>query len=174
MNKSQCVRVSQSAKPCRRSWESAGLITLWLGLCLGAGCSSPGKPASNPLAYVVIHGQSHQKVADTAAAVFHEHGYQVTRNGWEHLIFEKPGSTMNNVAYRNWAEGPVWVRVKLSVVDTAPGTSTLECEAFVLRSRNEPTEEEIRITKLHSHKYKELLQEVAKRLSTHQPAASGS
>jgi hypothetical protein len=169
MKKMQKTMVSQNAGPESRHWPMHGLLAGLLGVLLCAGCSSAPKPASNPLAYVEIRGQPHEKVADMAARVFYDNGYQVVRNGWAHLVFEKEGSTMNNIAYSNWMDGPVWVRVKASVVDVSPGTCRLECEAFLLRSRNQPAEEEIRIHKLHSHKYQQLMNEVAKRLNS-QPA----
>jgi hypothetical protein len=140
-------------------------LAIGLSGFLGAGCSSTGKPDSNPLAYVQIRGQPVERVRDVAATVFHENGYQVTRNSWADLLFEKQGSVMNDLAYGNWVNGRVWVRVKAMVVDISPGNCRLECEAFVLRNRGEPLEEEIRINKLHRHKYQELLDEVAKRLS---------
>ncbi|HVM47261.1 MAG TPA: hypothetical protein VMU04_04500 [Candidatus Acidoferrum sp.] len=160
------ARCRESGRIERFVWRWLGSLVAVLGLALSAGCSSPGQPESDPLAWVEIHGQPHEKVADVAAEVFHDNGYTVTRKGWEHLIFEKPGSKMNNIAYRNWAEGPVWVRVKATVVDVKPGTCRLECEAFVVRSRNEPTEEEIRVNSLHRKKYQQMLDEVAKRLRT--------
>lgn len=100
-----------------------------------------------------------------AAVVFHDHGYMVTRHGWQRLDFEKPGSTMDKIAYPSLMGDQVWERVKATVDDVEPGTCKLACEAFVVRSRNQPLEEENRVGKLHSHKYRELLNEVAKRLS---------
>jgi hypothetical protein len=156
-------RESAGSEP--RRWRLAGLLAICLGLSLCVGCSSTPKPDSDPLAYVEIHGQPHEKVADMAAQVFHDHGYTVTRNGWAHLVFEKQGSTMNDIAYGDWLDGRLWVRVKVSVVEVSPNTCRLECEAFLLRGRGHALEEEIRINKLHSHKYHQLLKEVAKRLS---------
>ena len=143
----------------------AGFLAVWLGLGLVVGCSSPGKGDSEALASVEIHGSSHQQVADMAAVVFHDHGYQVTRHGWTRLDFEKPGSTLDKIAYPSLMGDQVWERVKVTVEDVEPGMCKLECEAFVVRSRNQPLEEETRVGKLHSHKYRELLNEVAKRLS---------
>ena len=77
---------------------------------------------------------------------------------------------MNDIAYGDWLDGRMWVRVKATVVEESPGTCRLECEAFLLRARGQALEEEIRIHKLHRHKYYQLLNEVAKRLSA-QPAA---
>jgi hypothetical protein len=146
-------------------------------LLLGAGCSSTGKPDTQPLAWVQVHGQPPERVRDVTAEVFREHGYQVTRRGYVNLVFERQGSTMNNLSYGNWMGKGVFVRVKATVVDISPGNCRVECEAFVLRNRGEVLEEEIRINKLHRHPYQELLDEVAKRLKvspTNGPSASGA
>jgi hypothetical protein len=150
----------------------AALVATCLVGIVGTGCSSTDKPDTHPLAYVRFHGQPVERVRDVTAEVFRENGYKVTRNGWVKLIFEKEGSSMNDIAYGNWVDGRVWVRVKASIIDEAPGNCRLECEAFVLRSRGEPLEEEIRINKLHRHRYQLLLDEVAKRLSAEPPKAS--
>jgi hypothetical protein len=170
MKKMQTTMDSESAVPQAPCWRLAGLLAICLGLSLCAGCSSTPETDSDPLAYVEIHGQPHDKVADMAALVFHDHGYTVTRKGWAHLVFEKQGSTMNDIAYGDWLDGRMWVRVKATVVEESPGNCRLECEAFLLRGRGQALEEEIRINKLHSHKYNQLLKEVAKRLNA-QPAA---
>ena len=145
-------------------WSLPLLAAVCVGVFLGAGCSSTGKSDSAEFAAVEIHGQPPERVCDVAAEVFLEHGYKVKRQGWARLFFEKEGSAMNNLAYGNWMGGRVWVRVKVSVVEASANTCRVKGEAFLLRNRGEPLEEEIRIRKLHSRPYQELLDEVAKRL----------
>ena len=143
-------------------------LTVLLAACLAAvaatGCRSAATQEPLRFASVVIHGQPHERVRDTTALVFLEHGYRVAKNGWADLVFEREGSAMNNIAYGTLMAGHVWVRVKASIVDGLPGTCRLDCEAFVLRNRGEALEEETRITKLHNRQYQDILNEVAKRL----------
>lgn len=146
-----------------RWWSLPVLLAVCLGALLGAGCSSTGKSEPVHFASVRIQGQAPERVSDVATEVFLEHRYKVTRKGWAHLTFEKEGSTMNNIAYGNWMGGGVWVRVKVSVEEVLAGTCDLKCEAFLVRNRGESLEEEIRIKKLHSGQYQELLDEVAAR-----------
>jgi hypothetical protein len=152
----------------RRAGVPQWSLTVLLAACLAAvgatGCRTAATEEPLRFASVVIHGQPHERVRDTTAEVFLEHGYRVARNGWADLIFEREGSAMNNLAYGTLMTGRVWVRVKASVVDGLPGTCRLSCDAFVLQNRGEVLEEEIRITKIHNRPYQELLDAVAKRL----------
>jgi hypothetical protein len=155
----------------RRTLSHLSFVSL-VGFCalvaaiLGAGCSSTDKGDLNALVSIVIHGHPVERVREVTAQVFRDDGYKVTRNGYAKLIFEKQGSTLNNISYGNWMGGGVWVRVKAALFEVSPNTCRIECEAFVLRGRGEALEEEIRINKLHRHPYQELLNEVSKRLST--------
>jgi len=100
------------------------------------------------------------------ATVFQEHGFKATEPGFDHLVFEKKGSTMNEIAYGGWmGETPVWVRVKLSVVPVAEGTCRLQCDAYLVQDKGSPIEEEKRIGSMHRGQYRKLLEEVARRLN---------
>ena len=144
-------------------------LTILLAVCLaaflGTGCKSTEKSHPDHLASVEIHGHPVERVRDVTSQVFLENGYRVTLNGWAKLVFEKEGSNMNNIAYGNWMGSGIWIRVKASIFETSPGNCRLDCDAFLLRNRNEPVEEEIKISKLHNRPYQKLLNEVVKRLA---------
>ncbi|HOX59155.1 MAG TPA: hypothetical protein P5205_18380 [Candidatus Paceibacterota bacterium] len=158
------MRSDRSGLPLR-PWGLAVLLAIGLGTFLGTGCSSTKTAKSAHFASVEIRGQPPERVSDVTSEVFHDHGYKVTRRTWASLCFEKEGTAMNNLAYGNWMGQRVWVRVRVSVGEALPGTCQLKCEAFFLRNRGEPLEEEIRIGKLHKGQYQELLNEVATRIS---------
>jgi hypothetical protein len=152
-------------------WHLAALLAACLGLFLSAGCSSPGKTDSAGFATVVVHARTHDQVRDTTALVFREHGYQVMQNGWAKQVFEKEGTTMQKLAYASLMDGTAWMRVKVSLYDVSADTYRLECQAFAVRGRGEALEEEVKLTKLSRSPYREILDEVAKRLGG-KPAAS--
>ncbi len=157
-------------------------LRVLLAVCFAAlatpGCRSAATQDPVRFASVEIPGQTHERVRDVAAEVFRDHGYLVTRNGWDGLVFEREGSAMNNLAYGNWMGGRVWVRVKATIFDVSGRQCRLQCEAFILRNRGEALEEEIRIRKVHNRAYQELLDEVARRLGGPTPntpaAAAGT
>jgi len=145
-------------------WTLSVLLAVCFAALATTGCRSAAKQEPARFASVEIVGQTHERVRDVAAEVFHDHGYLVTRNGWGSLVFEREGSAMNNLAYGNWMGGRVWVRVKATIFDVSARQCRLHCEAFILRNRGEALEEEIRIKRIHNRPYQELLDEVARRL----------
>jgi hypothetical protein len=157
----------------RRAGASQWGLPVLLAACLAAGATAGCRsaPTQDPLQFasVVIHDQPHERVRDATAKVFVEHGYRVAKNGWADLVFEREGSTMNNLAYGTLMTGRVWVRVKVAIVEAMPGTCRLDGDAFVLRGRGEVLEEETKITKVHNRPYQDLLNEVAKRLKAENP-----
>ncbi len=129
------------------------------------GCKSTDKPDSARFASVEIHGNTPGQIGNMAVTVFREKDYTVAKRTLTNLVFEKEGSSMQNVAYGNWiGDTPIWVRVKVSIVTTGETKCRLECHAFLLRGRGESTEEEIHISHFRSGPYQKLLDEVAKRL----------
>ena len=68
-------------------------LTVLLAACLAAvaatGCRSAATQDPLRFASVVIQGQPHERVRDTTALVFLEHGYRVAKNGWADLVFER-------------------------------------------------------------------------------------
>jgi len=89
----------------------------------------------------------------------------VATGGPTHMVFEKKASAMNNFAYGNWIDTPVWERVKASVEPVSESTFRLQCQAYLLRDRGGTTEEEIKLTGMRSSTYQKLLDKVAKKLN---------
>jgi hypothetical protein len=146
-----------------------------LCLLLGAGCKSAGKPAAGCFASVEINGNTPGQISRVAVEVFRENGYLAAHSGPPEMVFEKRGSTMNNLAYGNWMGGePVWVRVKVSIVRTGEMANRLQCTASLLRDRNGLMEEEIKVSRLRSGPYQKLLEEVRRRLNPARAEGSSS
>lgn len=154
----------------RLGWNWRSLVTLVLTLGLfgvaGVGCHSK-KPESARFASVEIHGSSPTQIADRILEVFRDDGYSLAQSDTDNFVFEKKASTLNNIAYGNWTETPVWVRVKVAAVPVHDDLTRIECHAFLLRDHGANTEEEIAVSSLRSHPYQKLLNEVALRLSPH-------
>jgi hypothetical protein len=140
------------------------LLAVGLGGGLGAGCSSVGKPASPVLGSVEIRGVPIERIRDVTSEVFHDHGYKVAASGWTTLTFEREGSLMNDIAYGNWMGSRIRVRVKATLTELSGGGCKIECSAHLVRNEGEPVEDEVKVNRLHGHKYQKMLHEVAKRL----------
>jgi hypothetical protein len=153
----------------------ASLATLFSLLALaGAGCSSPGKPASASFASVVIKGHTAQEIAGATVQVFGEAGYAGGVMGGNQLMFQREGSKMTNLAYEG-AVGSFYgaqtlVRVKAEIVSLGGDMNRLQCQAYVVKGAGDAFfEEETRLTRLKAGPYRSLLNKVAERLNQPRP-----
>ena len=140
-----------------------------LAFCVGAGlltgCHSTEPPGGSHFASVEIRGNTPGQISEAAVEVFQSEGYEVAKGGPTHMVFEKKASAMDNFAYGNWLDTAVWERVKASIEPVSEATFRLQCQAYMLRDRGGTTEEEIKLTGVHSSTYQKLLDRVAKRLN---------
>jgi hypothetical protein len=146
-----------------RGWSFA-LLAVWVCLGVGSGCRTADIPPEARFASVEIRGNTPGQIAQAAAEVFREEGYEVMSSEPDNLIFEKKASGLNNFAYGNWTENKVWVRVNAAIVPVSEMTFRLQCQAHLLRDRGEPLEEEIKVSRLRRGGYQKLLDEVSERL----------
>lgn len=153
----------------RAVWLSPKPLLLLLVACLwglsSAGCRSLSQPEPAQFAAVLIHGNTPGQISEMAAQVFREHGYQVERQDFDKLVFEKKGTAMNSFAYGNWMGEGVWVRVRATIVPVAEASFRLQCTAYMVRDPGQATEEDLQLSTLRRHPYQKLLEEVANRLS---------
>lgn len=139
------------------------VIGCLLGLT-GAGCKSTDKPETAQFASVEIRGRTPQQIRAATADVMREHGYKAATGNVSTIVFEKEGSTMNNIAYGNWMGGGIATRAKISLVPVTDDMFRLECHAFLVRSKGEAVEEEITIKGIHRGQYQKMMNEIGKRL----------
>ena len=148
---------------------------LGLAACLlVAGCHTTPAPPAGEFACVEIRGSTPGQICSMAREVFRENGYDAMPAAANHLVFEKKGSTLNNIAYGNWLDAAVWVRVKVAVVPMVEQVWRIQCHACLLRDRGATTEEEVTGTSLQHHPYQKLLEEVQQRLTAVSPLAGNS
>jgi hypothetical protein len=138
----------------------------------GAGCSSSGTPTSASFASVTLRGYSLQQIGTTTKQVFQEAGYSGgSFYRMEQMVFERGGSTMNNLAHGGLTSAQsgtgVTERVKTELVSLGVDTYRLQCQAYMVRNAGDSfyTEEQ-RLSSFRSGPYQKLLDEVAKRLAS--------
>jgi len=142
------------------------VVLACLGGFVGAGCRSTDKPESARFASVEVVVRSNQQLHSVTADVFHEPGYNAAPGSVSTLVFEKQGSTMNNLAYGNWMGAGIGSRVKVSFIPVSGDIFRIECHAFLVRNKGEVLEEEMPVSGIHSGQYQKMLNEIAKRLKT--------
>jgi hypothetical protein len=130
------------------------------------GCKSVDEPASASFAAVQIRGHTPEQIRAATVVVFQENGYTSANERRGEMMFEKEGSRWDQIAYGNWVDsGGVWIRVKAAVVPTANGAFRLQCQAYRVRNKGEPTfEEEKRLPNSRSKPFQALLDKVAGQL----------
>ena len=149
-----------------RSFAGAVLVAALCIACLHVtGCKSTEKPESAQFASVEIQGHTVEQIRSVTADVFHQHGYKAATGNLSSLVFEKEGSTMNNIAYGNWMGTGIANRAKINFVLLTGDAFRIECHAFLVRNKGEVLEEEIPVKGIHSGVYQKMLNEIAKRLN---------
>ena len=154
----------------RRSWLGVKLLPLCLMIVVlalsGAGCRTTDSSSPARFASVIISGNTPGQIRDAAVEVFGENGYREATTDPAGMVFEKEGSSMNNLAYGSWlGDSRVWIRVKAGVTTTGERRSLLECSAFLVRDIGSAAEEELPVRGMHRGQYQKLLDQVASRLN---------
>jgi hypothetical protein len=131
------------------------------------GCRSVDQPASASFASVCVQGHAPEQIRAATVVVFQEDGYSALDVHRAEMVFEKPGSQWDRIAYGNWIdEAPVSVRVRVSVAPVSGGLFELRCQAYLVRHKGEAAfEEEVRLKKNRSKPYQDLLDKVPGRLA---------
>ena len=134
-----------------------------------SGCKSGTTSGSSHFAGIIIANHTMDEIRTAAITVFTEHFYHVKVSGPDILVFEKAGSTMDNVLYGDW--GPsVTLRVKLYITSASSVSYQVTAQAYMVREAGDTRiEDEQRLTKLRRGPYQKLLEEVKARL-TPEPA----
>ncbi len=162
--------IDAGRRPAGRAWKLLALLALGLGAFVGGGCRSTPEPEAGGFASVLIGGNTPGQIGAMAIDMFNAHGYLAVESGQTHLVFEKKGSSLSNLAYGSWlGDTPVWMRVKVAIVPVAEATFRLQCQAYRVQDRGGALEEEVKIGRLHSHPYQKLLEEVAGRFRNAAP-----
>jgi hypothetical protein len=140
-----------------------------LVLCglLAGGCSS--LPNSASFASVVIKDRTVEQIRDATVAVFTAEGYAGSAAAGGQLVFTKEGSRLNTISrdglYATQQGASTLVRVKVKLVNLAPDTHRLQCDAFMVSGAGDSFfEEEHRLANFRSRPYQNLLDKVARQL----------
>jgi hypothetical protein len=143
------------------------LLVAGLLILISVGCSSTKAPHSEHLAAVVIKDKSPAQIEEAILSVFKQQGYIGGRVRQGVFEFEMQGTGMNTLAYGDWSNKKVWVRVKVLLGEQGTGQqSLLECDAYMVNEHGDKRfEEEHKLTWVHRGKYQDLLEQIKKSLA---------
>jgi hypothetical protein len=143
------------------------LVALALGFA-AAGCQSPhGQNAgSSSLASVMIKNKSAEEIQKATTDVFLEDSYRLAGVSGNMMVFEKPGSRANDLAYGGLlAQQPVTIRIKIVMEVLSPTTDLLKLDAFMVTSAGDSFfAEEIPVHKPRKAPYQAYLNKIKRRL----------
>ena len=73
---------------------------------------------------------------------------------------------MNGLVYGDWYSGEVWERVKVYHIEMQPGSTLVDCDAYMVQEHDDPFfQSERKPYTTRRHVYQKLLEEVAKELN---------
>lgn len=140
-----------------------------LALCLvSAGCHTAGEQPHPDLATLTIKDRTEDEIRRAAISVFTEAKYQIGSSARRELVFEKAGSTMNNILYGgiSASNARVWERVRLTFLPRTDGSVEVGCNVFRVENLGEGFfEEEKRLTKVHAKTYQGFLHKIEAQLA---------
>jgi hypothetical protein len=144
---------------------------LWALLLIAAGagltgCSSLDKSGAGAFASVQISGHTREQVRGAVLLEFEQDGYAPADMKRDEMVFEKEGTRWDEVAYGGWLDKNIWVRVSVSLVPLSDGAYRLQCQAFKVRDKGAPTQEDpVPLRKNKNKPYQAVLDKVAARLA---------
>jgi hypothetical protein len=138
------------------------LVTLLAVVCLGCRSSRVNEPAGG--VSIELRGNTPGQIFMAAQEVYATNGYYTKLLSPLRMWCEKPASKMSNLAYGDWLPGnPLYIRVKLTLVEHGEAQYRLHSQAFKLTDRGGLLEEE-KLIRSGTGTYKKLLDELAAHL----------
>jgi hypothetical protein len=136
---------------------------------LAAGCSTP-RNGSQRLASIIVDNRSPEQIEASLVKVYESHGYSLKRKDDE-LVFEKPGTVMNTLAYGDWYNGGVWERIEVFQREIGPGRTLVDCDDYMVQEPEDPFFQKVRqVHKTRRRNCQKLLDAVSHDLAS-QPAS---
>lgn len=137
---------------------AAGVL-LMLGV---SACQSPHGSPSPYLAAITVTNRTLTQVETATYASFKEQGFRAYRQAQGEFLFEREGTSMNNVVYGDWSMKRPWERIKVYIKESLPGQRVrVGCNAYMVREHGDPRfEEEQKLSRLHRGHYEDLLEKV--------------
>jgi hypothetical protein len=152
-------------------------VLVLLGVLAGSilGCSTPPPvTGSHRLASVLLDERSSDRIEGAVEKVFKRESFELARRVDAKLVFERPGTFMNSLAYGDWYNGGVSERVEVFQKEVESNQTLLDCNAFMVQEPEDPFFEKVRpVSKGRRGRYQKLLEAVAEELKHPTGGAAG-
>jgi hypothetical protein len=141
---------------------------LLVGLYVGVtGCRSFKGTAPGYLTSVTITNRPMADVTNATVTVFTTHGFTVEQSGARQFVFRRPGNAMDQIAYGSYVvRQAVTVKARVTLQQTTPDSILVGCDAWLVKSENDPTlAESYPVGPMRKGPYEELLEDIKKQLN---------
>jgi len=146
----------------RKALSFALMVFCFTGLL---GCKSDKGPGGSSHAAVTITNRTEAEIIQVTKEVFSQNGFMFKVRRTDTLVFEKPGSVGDALAWGGLDGKGVTLRVKVQIQGLPDGSRLLDCNVFAVRNAGDSIfESENRIAMLNKSPYRKMLEEVQKKL----------
>ena len=145
------------------------VLFLWVIFFSGIaaiGCAGMSGKAKG-MAWVEISNMTTENISAAAKNVFIKDGYTVVKQEPDVIVFEKPGSRMDDIKYGGpLNEDGVWVKAVLNISEKGNGIHWVSCDAYMVKNKDDDFfRQETKVLKLFGGEYQRLLNQVKKEVS---------
>jgi hypothetical protein len=146
-------------------WFSTLLLSLLCAAGL-AGCASSKQPGGYSHGAVTIKDRSDAEIRQVSKAVFAENQYALKSEGADYMEFERPGSRRDALKWGGWFGEGVVIRAKLKMTKLADNSCLLQLDMYSVRDAGDSVfEDESRMIMANKRPYRQLMEEIGKRLN---------
>jgi hypothetical protein len=139
-------------------------VAVAAGLMFASGCASPGEFGDRTV--VVIYNQKPEAIIGATTETFVNQGFTRTYDSDDEAVFERKGTTMQNLAYGSWMEGSIWERATLTVEPYRTGASLLEAKVERISNKNDDFfTDKKQLSKRARKPFQEMLDQIAFKLN---------
>lgn len=133
-------------------------------LLFASGCASTGEFGDRTV--VVIYNQKPERIIGATTEAFVSQGFVRTYDSDAEAVFERKGSTMQNLAYGSWMEGSIWERATLTIEPYGKGASLLEAKVERISNKNDDFfTDKKQMSKRARKPFQEMLDQIAEKLN---------
>jgi hypothetical protein len=152
----------------RNLFTAAAMVALMFTV----GCATPGEFGDRTV--VVIYNQEPEKIIEATTHKFTSVGFTTLTTDDNEGVYERTGSTMQNLAYGSWMEGSIWEKATLTVEPYGNGASLLEAKVDRISNKNDEFfMDKKALSKRQRKPFQEMLDQIATELNGFPPGEDG-
>jgi hypothetical protein len=162
--KYDCAKKNLREELMKKSWLVPAVLLIACASLISCAGSGILHGKAKGMAWVDISGKTPEQIAAAAKKVFIGDGYELMEYSGSELVFEKPGSRMQDLSYGGLlSQEGVWVKAVLKITPRDNGLCWVSCDAYMVKNRDDDFfRDETKVLKAFGREYQRLLNRVKK------------